>query len=287
MRLMTFSAEGAGTGRVGLLEGDRVHDLTARHQVRSVKQLISMGLPRLDTGEADYHLDEITPDLPITQPGKIICVGVNYMRPDDPYRTGAGAPEYPALFMRAPHSLSPHEGQIWRPPESEQFDYEGEIVLVIGEAGRRIPAEQAHRHIAGLTIMNEGSVRDWMRHGQLNITQGKNFERSGGLGPWIETDLSTLDLADLTIETQVNGELRQQDTTANMIFPIGRIIEYVSTYTALHPGDLIATGTPKGQGQSFDPPKWLVPGDVVEVTLQGVGSLRNHVVDEPGAPPLP
>jgi 2-keto-4-pentenoate hydratase/2-oxohepta-3-ene-1,7-dioic acid hydratase in catechol pathway len=183
--------------------------------------------------------------------------------------------------MRALQSLAPHEGEVWRPPESEQFDYEGEIVLVIGETGRRIPADRAHRHIAGLTIMNEGSVRDWMRHGQLNITQGKNFERSGGLGPWIETDLSKIDLGDMTIETRVNGELRQKDTTANMIFPFARIIEYVSTYTALHPGDLIATGTPKGQGQSFDPPKWLVPGDVIEVSLSGVGLLRNTVTDDP------
>lgn len=281
MRLITMQ-----DGHVGAVVAGGVHDLTARHAITSVRRYLEAGQPPVALGETpDRALNEVELDLPVPNPGKIICVGVNYMRPGDPYRTTEAAPEYPALFMRAPHSLSPHGGGIWRPPESPQLDYEGEIVMVIGKPGRRIPQDRAHDHIAGLTIMNEGSVRDWMRHGQLNITQGKNFERSGGLGPWIETDLSGIDLLDLTIETRVNGELRQQDTTANMVFPFARIIEYVSTYTALHPGDLIATGTPKGQGQSFDPPKWLVPGDVVEITLAGVGTLRNHVVDDPLGPP--
>ena len=129
--------------------------------------------------------------------------------------------------------------------------------------------------------MNEGSVRDWLRHGKFNVTQGKNFDRSGGLGPWIETDLSGLDLADMTVETRVNGELRQRDTTANMAFPFARIVEYVSSFMTLLPGDLIATGTPTGAGARFDPPRWLVPGDVVEVQVEGIGTLCNTVEDEP------
>ena len=125
-------------------------------------------------------------------------------------------------------------------------------------------------------------MRDWLRHGKFNVTQGKNFDRSGGLGPWIETDLSGLDLTDMAVETRVNGEVRQRDTTANMAFPFARIVEYVSSFTTLMPGDLIATGTPTGAGARFDPPRWLKPGDVVEVEVEGVGTLRNTVEDEPG-----
>jgi 2-keto-4-pentenoate hydratase/2-oxohepta-3-ene-1,7-dioic acid hydratase in catechol pathway len=197
------------------------------------------------------------------------------------YRDGQAAPDKPSLFLRTPLSFSPHGAPIWRPPESEQLDYEGEIVLVIGRGGRRIPAERAHGAIAGLTAMNEGSVRDWLRHGKFNVTQGKNFDRSGGLGPWIETDLSGVRLTDMTVETRVNGEVRQRDTTASMAFPFARIVEYVSTFATLLPGDLIATGTPTGAGARFDPPRWLVPGDVVEVEVEGVGTLRNTVEDEP------
>ena len=197
------------------------------------------------------------------------------------YQDGSKAPEYPSLFMRTPMSFSAHNEDIYIPPESEQFDYEGEIVLVIGQGGRRISQAEAHRHIAGLTIMNEGSVRDWLRHAKFNVTQGKNFDRSGGLGPWIQTDLSAIDLTDMTIETLVNGEVRQSDTTASMAFPFARIIEYVSTFATLSPGDIIATGTPTGAGARFDPPRWLVPGDKVEVIVEGVGSLVNQVAAEP------
>ena len=280
MRLITFDGD-----RVGATDGAAVWDLTARIGATSVRALLTGGLgaaERACRGAGDRRLDEAALGLPLPDPGKIVCVGVNYIDRNAEYRDGSAAPEKPSLFMRTSLSLAPHGQAVWRPRESDQLDYEGEIVLVIGAGGRRIPAARAHGAIAGLTAMNEGSVRDWLRHGKFNVTQGKNFDRSGGLGPWIETDLSGLDLTDMTVETRVNGELRQRDTTANMAFPFARIIEYVSTFMTLLPGDLIATGTPTGAGARFDPPRWLMPGDVVEVEVEGVGTLRNTVEDEPG-----
>ncbi len=279
MRLITFN-----NAHVGATDGDGVWDLTERIGVNSMRALLRHGLEKAReaaTGDADYRFDEISLGLPVTSPGKILCVGVNYMNRNDEYKDGSEAPAYPSLFMRSPLSFSSHGDPIWRPPESEQFDYEGEIVLVIGKAGRRIRQADAMDHVAGLTIMNEGSVRDWLRHAKFNVTQGKNFDRSGGLGPWIETDLSAIDVTDMTVTTRVNGEIRQQDTTANMAFPFARIVEYISAFTTLEAGDLIATGTPTGAGARFDPPKWLVPGDVVEVEVEGVGTLSNTVEDEP------
>lgn len=281
MRLITFN-----NGKVGAVSGDDVWDLTARAGAASVKSLIAGDLAAASAkagGEADFKLSEVDLELPVPDAAKYICVGVNYMRRNDEYRDGTDAPEYPSLFMRNALSFSPHDAPIYIPPESPQFDYEGEIVIVIGKPGRRIPQDRAHDHIAGLTIMNEGSVRDWLRHAKFNVTQGKNFDRSGGLGPWLETDLSAIDMNDMTVTTRVNGEQRQHDTTANMAFPFARIIEYISTFATLLPGDVIATGTPTGAGARFDPPKWLVPGDVVEVDVQGVGMLSNVVEAEPVA----
>jgi 5-carboxymethyl-2-hydroxymuconate isomerase len=182
--------------------------------------------------------------------------------------------------MRAPGSLVGHKDNIVRPPESEQLDYEGEIAIVIGKGGRRIPESEAEAHIGGLTCLNEGTIRDWLRHGKFNVTQGKNFERSGGVGPWIVTADEFDSYDDLRVTTRVNGEVRQDDTTASLLFPFAYLISYVSTYTALKPGDVISTGTPTGAGARFDPPIWLKPGDVVEVEGQGIGLLSNQVVDE-------
>lgn len=282
MRLLTFQTpDGLQAGAV---EDNAVTDLTARIGAASVRAILDNAdlfeKARAATGPADFHLDEITLDLPVTDPQKIFCVGVNYQDRNAEYRDGSAAPTYPSLFMRSPLSFAPHGQPILLPPESPQFDYEGEIVLVIGQKGRRIPAASAHDHIAGLTIMNEGSVRDWLRHGKFNVTQGKNWDRSGGLGPWIETDLSAIDLTDMRIETRVNGEVRQADTTASMAFPFARILEYISTFCTLMPGDLIATGTPTGAGARFDPPRWLKAGDIVTVDVAGVGVLENRVEAE-------
>ncbi|HOA93490.1 MAG TPA: fumarylacetoacetate hydrolase family protein [Quisquiliibacterium sp.] len=231
----------------------------------------------------DCTLGDVTLQRPIPWPEKIVCVGVNYAERNEEYRDGAEAPKYPSLFVRMPDSLVAHGAPVLRPPESGQLDYEGEIVIVVGRAGRRIPAAQARAHVAGLTLMNEGTVRDWLRHGKFNVTQGKNFVASGAVGPWIVTTDACPDFTDITLRTRVNGELRQDDNTRRMMFPFDRLIEYVSTFMLLKPGDLIATGTPTGAGARFDPPKWLVPGDTVEVEATGIGVLRNPVADEPAA----
>jgi 2-keto-4-pentenoate hydratase/2-oxohepta-3-ene-1,7-dioic acid hydratase in catechol pathway len=284
MRLLTYRRH--GELRVGAHRDDGIVDLTAIvPEATTVRRLLAEDY----VGRADEAAERATTaldpadaplDLPVPDPAKIICVGVNYRNRNAEYKDDSEAPQYPSLFMRSVLSFVPHGRPVVVPKESKELDYEGEIVLVIGKAGRRITHADAERHIAGLTIMNEGSVRDWMRHGKFNVTQGKNFDRSGAIGPWIETDLSNLDLTDLRLETRVNGELRQSDTTANMAFPIAAIIAYVSAFTTLLPGDLIATGTPTGAGARFDPPRWLAPGDMVEVTAEGVGTLRHGVIAE-------
>lgn len=236
----------------------------------------------IDTTGDEPCLDDVTLLPPITQPEKIICIGVNYANRNAEYKDGSEAPKFPSVFMRTPDSLTAHNAPLIRPPESHQLDYEGEIVVVIGKAGRRIKEEDAFDHIAGLSIMNEGTLRDWVRHAKFNVTQGKNFVHSGSIGPWLVSrdEFTAESLKDMRVQTRVNGEPRQDDTTANMMFPIAYQIAYLSQFFQLKPGDVIATGTPNGAGARFDPPKYLVPGDVVEVEVQGVGLLSNGVADE-------
>jgi 5-carboxymethyl-2-hydroxymuconate isomerase len=227
-------------------------------------------------------LAEVTLQSPITDPGRIFCIGVNYANRNAEYKDGSEAPKYPSLFVRGADSFTGHDSPLIRPPESDHLDYEGEIVIIIGKPGRRIAKADAYDHIAGLTIMNEGTLRDWVRHAKFNVTQGKNFERSGSIGPWMVTSdqFTPADYENMRVTTTVNGEQRQNDTTASMMFPLAYIIEYLSTFCTLKPGDVIATGTPNGAGARFDPPRFLVPGDVVEVEVEGVGLLRNGVEDE-------
>ncbi len=236
---------------------------------------------------SDYTAEDIAFRRPVLFPDKILCIGVNYRNRDAEYDDAAPAPKYPNVFLRTPGSLTGHREPILRPPESEQFDYEGEIAIVIGKAGRRIPPDRATDFIAGLTCLNEGSVRDWMRHGRFNITQGKNFERSGAVGPWLATADEFDSYDDLRVTTRINGEVRQDDTTANLIFSVRYLISYVSTFAALKPGDVLSIGTPTGAGARFDPPKWLVPGDIVEVEVPGIGTLSNTVADDPAAAARP
>jgi len=233
--------------------------------------------------EPSANLEDIKLLSPIPNPRMIACIGVNYANRNAEYKDGSEAPKYPSLFMRVPESFTTHNEPLWRPPESDKLDYEGEIVIVIGKAGRRIKEEDAYDHIAGLTIMNEGTLRDWVRHAKFNVTQGKNFCNSGAIGPWMVSadEFSASKYEDMHITTKVNGELRQDDTTANMMFPIKYIIHYCSKFFDLQPGDIIATGTPNGAGARFDPPKYLVPGDIIEVEVEGVGKLVNGVIDEP------
>ena len=284
MKFVSFVRDGKAS--FGAVVDDQVVDLGARHpEFADLRAAIRAG--QLDTladeataANGDFATSDIEFLPTIPNPEKVICIGVNYANRNEEYKDGSAAPKYPSVFMRTRESFVGHNQLILDPPESDQLDYEGEIVIVIGKEGRRVSQQDAHKHIAGLTIMNEGSLRDFLRHAKFNVTQGKNFDRSGALGPWIETDLSGIDLTDMTVTTHVNAELRQQDTTASMAFPFARIIEYISTFTELQPGDIIATGTPTGAGARFDPPRWLKPGDVVEVTVEGVGTLRNRVAHE-------
>lgn len=217
---------------------------------------------------------------PVLKPEKILCIGVNYAHRHEEYKDGSEPPQYPSVFTRTPGSLVGHGAPLLQPPESTQLDYEGEIGIVIGRAGRRIPRERALQHIVGLTCINEGTVRDWVRHGKFNVTQGKNFDGSGAIGPWLVTADEFTRFDRIRVTTRVNGETRQDDTTANLIFPFAELIHYLSLFTTLKPGDVIATGTPIGAGIRFDPPRFLRPGDLVEVEVSGVGVLANRVVAE-------
>ena len=228
----------------------------------------------------DHRLDEIQFAPTIPNPEKIICIGVNYANRNAEYKDGSDLPKYPSVFMRSRESLVGHQQDIMNPPESEQLDYEGEIVLVIGKAGRRISEAEAHKYIAGLTIMNEGSVRDYLRHAKFNVTQGKNFEASGSVGPWMVTTNELNPMGKLQVITRVNREERQNDVTDNLMFPFRFLISYLSSFYRLKPGDLIATGTPNGAGARFDPPKYLRQGDVVEIEVPSLGVLSNSIVDE-------
>lgn len=257
-----------------LLGGDLRSAITSDN-LASARALATEQHPTLD-------LSAVTLTSPVPYPEKIACIGVNYANRNAEYKDGTEAPTKPSLFMRTPDSLTAHNADLLRPPESEQLDYEGEIVVVIGKPGRRIREDDAYQHIAGLTIMNEGTIRDWLRHSKFNVTQGKNFYHSGAVGPWLVSadEFSSADYEDMRVITRVNGEERQNDTTANMMFPIKYLIAYLSQFYLLKPGDMIATGTPNGAGARFEPPRWLKPGDVVEVEVEGVGTLRNQVIDE-------
>jgi len=254
---------------------------TAHSLKAAIEQDLLTGL-HIDEASATLPMTEVELLSPITDPEKIICIGVNYANRNAEYKDGSEAPKFPSVFMRTPDSLTGHAQPLVRPPESHQLDYEGEIVVVIGKGGRRIPESEAYQHIAGLTVMNEGTLRDWVRHAKFNVTQGKNFLHSGAVGPWMVSadQFSAADYEDMRVITRVNGEERQNDTTASMMFPIAYIISYLSTFYTLKPGDIIATGTPNGAGARFDPPKYLVPGDIVEVEVQGVGVLSNGIADE-------
>ncbi|MGE0035321.1 MAG: fumarylacetoacetate hydrolase family protein [Xanthobacteraceae bacterium] len=232
------------------------------------------------SGPADVQLKDVELLPPILTPDKNICVGINYPDRAAEYKGSVDAPKYPNLFCRFPTSLVGADQPIVRPKVSDKFDYEGEIVLVIGKEGRHVPQEQALSMIGGFTLGNEGSVRDWLRHGSLNVTQGKNFDKSGSLGPWVVTTDELDPAKPLRVTTTVNGELRQDDTTDRLTWGFAWLISYISTFATLKPGDYIWTGTPTGAGVHRNPPVWLKPGDVVEVASPQIGVLRNTVADE-------
>jgi 2-keto-4-pentenoate hydratase/2-oxohepta-3-ene-1,7-dioic acid hydratase in catechol pathway len=210
----------------------------------------------------------------IPNPGKIVCVGLNYE--EHRMETGRDKTENPALFIRVAESQVGHRQSILMPAESTHLDYEGEIAVVIGKSGRRIPQEKSWQHIAGYACYNDGSVRDWQRH-TLQWTAGKNFSRTGGFGPWMVTRSEIADGEELTLETRLNGQVMQHATTEQMIHRIPRLINYISTFTTLEAGDVIVTGTPGGVGARRNPPVWMKPGDTVEVEVSKVGVLVNTI----------
>ncbi|MCE8007643.1 fumarylacetoacetate hydrolase family protein [Aestuariivita sp.] len=251
----------------------------------SLRDVIAAGglhdLARAAQGHAPTHPpDSFTYQIPIPSPEKIICVGVNYPDRNAEYKDGVEAPPNPSLFIRFPRSFTGHNQPLIRPRASDQLDYEGEIAVIIGKGGRHIAQEEALNHIAALSLTNEGTLRDWVRHAKFNVTQGKNFDRSGAMGPWIVPFTHPAQIEDVRLTTRVNGEIRQDDRTGRMIFPVARQIAYISTFTTLVPGDIIVSGTPTGAGARLDPPQFLEPGDVIEVAAEGIGILRNTVEDE-------
>jgi 2-keto-4-pentenoate hydratase/2-oxohepta-3-ene-1,7-dioic acid hydratase in catechol pathway len=284
-RLLTFHANGRqefgaidATGGIVTLSGHFPEYRTLRDAIADG------GLGHLAERAAALAPDRFAADvrfeIPVPDPEKIICVGVNYPDRNEEYKDGKAPQTRPSLFIRFPRSFTGHDRPLIRPRASQQLDYEGEIVLVISKAGRHIPQEAALDHVAALTLCNEGSLRDWIRHAKFNVTQGKNFDRSGAIGPWLVPFTGEAQIADIRLTTRVNGETRQDDRTGRMIFGFRYLISYISTFTTLVPGDIIVTGTPTGAGARFDPPVWLEPGDVVEVEAEGIGLLRNTIADE-------
>jgi len=284
-RLATYAVN--GEIEYGAVTDGGIVELSARfgEQYPTLREVIAAGaLARLAEDAAgraaDHPLDGVTWLPPIPQPEKIICIGVNYPDRNAEYKDGQEAPKFPSMFMRTPRSFVGHDTPLVRPRASAQLDYEGELVLVIGKAGRHIPQASALDHIAAVTLCNEGTIRDWVRHAKFNVTQGKNFDSTGSLGPWLVPYTDAAQIADIRLTTRVNGETRQDDRTSRLIFSFRYLINYISTFTTLVPGDVIVTGTPTGAGARFDPPRYLKPGDVIEVEADGIGVLRNGVVDE-------
>jgi 2-keto-4-pentenoate hydratase/2-oxohepta-3-ene-1,7-dioic acid hydratase in catechol pathway len=285
MRLATYFLE--GRPHYGAVVGHGIVDLTPHigEDFPTLKALIEHdGHARaMDVAAAhrpDLAFSDVTFLSPIPDPEKLWCIGVNYKDRNAEYKDNSDLPKYPSLFVRNPSSVVGSGQPIEKPKISEQLDYEGELVIVIGKEGRHIPRERAFEHIFGMTLCNEGSVRDWLHHGKFNVTQGKNFDRSGSIGPWIVTSDECDPRGTHDIITRVNGEVRQNDSTERLMFPFDFLIAYLSTFATLKPGDMIATGTPTGAGARFTPPRWLKPGDVVEVESKAIGVLRNTVAEE-------
>jgi len=283
MKLASFRVRGRGS--FGAVVGEGVVDLKTRLAPKFSSVLDLLRRDGLEEARAvvqgvrpDFQLAEVELMPPVADPEKILCIGINYANRNTDYGD-ADVPKYPSMFFRTPGSLVAHEQPIIRPPESEQLDYEGEIALVIGRSGRRIPQSEALDFVAGATLCNEGTIRDWLRHGKFNVTQGKNWDSSGSIGPWIAT-ADELDLTKpLHLTVKVNGEVTQDDTTASMIKSFAELIAYVSTFMTLKPGDILVTGTPIKLKRN-EAPVWLKSGDVIEIAVPQIGVLRNTVKDE-------
>jgi 2-keto-4-pentenoate hydratase/2-oxohepta-3-ene-1,7-dioic acid hydratase in catechol pathway len=229
----------------------------------------------IDGRPATIRLDDVDLLPPVLPTSKVICVGINY-RKKYPVDGAAPEPDHIILFGKQHDAITGHCQPLELPQgdAAKTFDYEGEITLVIGKPGRHIARSEAMEHVAGFTILDDGSVRGWQKH---SLHAGKNFARSGGCGPWIVTADEIGDVSAMTLTTRVNDEVRQKADVSQMIFPLDELIAYISHFTPLNPGDLIATGSPEGAGGSFSPTRFLKAGDEIEITVSGVGVLRNVV----------
>lgn len=274
MRLMSFRGTD-GVASWGVVDGDAVRDLGAR--APSLRDALAQGVSFDTTGTKSLKLADITFLPPITDPDKIICIGLNYL--SHILEGGREPPTKPTIFTRWANTQVGHGEPMICPDVSETFDFEGELAVVIGKPCRHVSAADGARVIAGYSCYNDGSVREWQRHsGQF--TPGKNFPGTGGFGPWIVTPDEMGDLPAASLITRLNGEEVQRATLDDLVFDVPALIAYCSTFTILEPGDVIITGTTGGVGAYRNPPLWMKAGDTVEVEITGIGVLRNPIAQE-------
>ena len=265
-----------GVPSFGRVAGNLVHDLGPQGAPAFLKDVLGTDLAGLPT-TATHSRDTVQLLPVVPNPGKILCIGLNYAT--HVAETGREQKDYPAVFTRWADTLVADGEPLVRPPESERFDYEGELAVVIGKGGRRIARASAMDHVAGYGIFNDASVRDWQRH-NIQFTPGKNFPATGAFGPELVTPDAVSDLASQRVQTRLNGELVQDQPISDLIWDIPFLIEYCSTFTPLAPGDVIVTGTPGGVGDKRKPPLYMKAGDRVEVSIGVIGTLSSPVVDE-------
>jgi 2-keto-4-pentenoate hydratase/2-oxohepta-3-ene-1,7-dioic acid hydratase in catechol pathway len=282
MKLATFSA--AGRTSFGIVKGDGIVDAARLLDNRygGLKALLAGGglaeLARLGaTAKADHRLDAATLLPVVPDPDKILCIGINYAT--HVRETGRETPKYPMIFVRFANSQVGHGQPMVRPRASDRYDFEGELAVIIGRRARHVPKERALEYVAGYACYNDGSLRDWQRH-SVQFTPGKNFLASGAFGPWMVTTDEIPDPSRLTLTTRLNGEVMQHAPVSDLIFTVPDLIAYISTFTELVPGDVIATGTPGGVGNYREPPVFMKPGDRIEVDISGIGVLANPIVAE-------
>lgn len=265
-----------GTASFGRQDGDTIVEL-ATDAVPSLKDALADGSLAALADGAQLAASEVTLLPVIPDPAKILCVGLNYAA--HVKETGREQKEHPAIFVRYADSLVGDGQPMVKPAVTTRFDYEGELAVVIGKPCYKISAADAMAHVAGFACFNDGSARDWQRH-NIQFTPGKTFPGTGGFGPALVTPDSIGDLASLRVQTRLNGEMVQDQPVSDMIWDIPTVIEYISAFTPLAPGDVIATGTPGGVGDKRTPPLYMQPGDMVEVTIGAVGTLTNSIIDE-------
>jgi acylpyruvate hydrolase len=271
MRLVAYEHDGGR--RIGVRDGDSVRPL----QAPDLPSLLEVGIDHVSVGPA-IALAHLRLLPPVWNPPKVVCVGINYA--DHAAETGRQRPDYPVLFPRWPTSFVAHGDPLVVPHASAQLDYEGELVAVIGTPGRHITRDRALDHVAGYSIFNDGSVRDFQRR-TPQFTPGKNFDGTGGFGPELVTaDELPPGAAGLRITTTVDGEVLQDASTSDLLFDVAELISVISGFMTLERGDCIVTGTPGGVGMARTPQRWLRPGESCEVTIEGIGTLRNPVVAE-------